>query len=102
MENISTIKVIKRNGKKVPFNIAKLTIGIKNAFYNTEFSEEKSDSELNLAANEVVSKVIDKITSEILIEDTITVQNLSELTERVLQESGYLEVYNTYANYNWS
>jgi anaerobic ribonucleoside-triphosphate reductase len=99
MENITTIKVIKRNGKKVPFNIAKLTIGIKNAFYNTDFSEEKSDSELNLAANEIVSKVIDKITSEILIEDTITVQNLSELTERVLQESGYLEVYNTYANY---
>ena len=99
MKEISTIKVIKRNGKKVPFNTAKLTIGIKNAFYNTEFGEEKTDSELNLAANEVVSKIVDIITSEASIEDTVTVQTLSELTERTLQELGYLEVYNTYVNY---
>lgn len=99
MNDLTKIKVIKKNGKKVPFNLTKITIGIRNAFFNTLFEEEKTDDELSLAANEIITEVTSLITNEIKFKDTVTVAELSELIEKTLQEFGYLEVYNTYANY---
>ena len=99
MNDLTKIKVIKRNGKKVPFNLTKITIGIRNAFFNTDSTLEMTDDEKSLAANNVITEVTSLLTSEIQNKDSITVQELSELVERILQKCGYLEVYNTYTNY---
>lgn len=98
MKDITKIKVIKRNGKKVPFNLVKITIGIRNAFLNTE-SFNKDETELDLAINEIVNNITEELTDKIFIEDTISVYELSELIEKKLQELGYLDVCATYSNY---
>ena len=99
MNDLTKITVIKRNGKKTPFNLTKLTIGVKNSFNNTEFTEEKTDNELSLMTNQVINEVIKLILEKIEDKNTITVVELSELVEQVLQKLGFLNVYNTYSEY---
>ena len=88
-----TLKVIKRNGKKVGFNEDKIGLTIKKAFDNFEEGYTPEDS------SKVYKKVIDDINETYADLKVIKIEDIQDLIEKNLRELNYLDVLEGFRSY---
>ena len=82
------IKVIKRDGKRVEFDGAKIAIAIKKGFdsvideENPKYTEEDINKIYNLVIEEIASLNVQKI----------KIEEIQDLIEKHLRQEGYIDV----------
>ena len=84
--------VVKRDGKSVDFNIAKISAAITKAFQALE--KQYHPSIIDLIALHVTADFENKI-----VDDKISVEDIQDSVEKVLSESGYADVAKAYILY---
>ena len=97
------LKVVKRNGKKVDFEGAKIALAIKKGFDNivipddVEVETGKVYTEKDI--QKVYQSVITRIEKEYKDEEKIKIEEIQDLIEEELQKKGYLDVYHSFKDY---
>lgn len=94
VSNPTALKVVKRDGKKVPFNKEKIAVAIKKGFdsvVNENYNEED--------ANKVFVAVIDSIAIDYAEIDLIKIEDIQDLIEQKLGELKYQDVLESFSNY---
>lgn len=98
-----TLKVIKRDGKKVDFNGTKIAMAIKKAF---DQIDENDDGESNNSAgytekdiNTIYKLVIARIEKEYNEAEKIKIETIQDMIEDALKKKGYDDVYNAFSSY---
>ena len=93
-DRLSTMKVVKRNGKRVEFDGSKIALAVKKGFD----SVEKETNSYGLDdVNKVYNKVIEQIKKQ--EKDSIKIEQIQDLIEQELQKNGYEDVYQSFAEY---
>lgn len=90
-DKFSNIIVIKRSGKRVPFNGMKIAIAIKKGFDSVEGKYNEDD------ANSVYNRVINRILDENL--EKLKIEQIQDFIEDELKRSGYDDVYKSFSAY---
>ncbi len=90
-EKLNDIIVVKRDGKKVTFDGTKVAIAIKKGFDSIEGKYNEDD--VNRVYNKVIEKILD------LEKERIKIEDIQDLIEQQLKESGYEDVYNSFSEY---
>ena len=94
--NSNKITVVKRDGKKVEFNRAKIAIAIKKGFDSIKLENgENKYTEKDI--NKVLNKVLNKI-EELTIEK-IKIEERQDMIEASLKEEKYQDVYESFSTY---
>ncbi|MBI5151462.1 MAG: ribonucleoside reductase class II [Candidatus Pacebacteria bacterium] len=89
---VSIVFVIKRDGKKVPFSMEKISSSIIHAGKDTGEYEEKD-------ADRIVRKVEVKLASVRTQHDAVTVQQIRDVVEPTIAEAGYFATAKYYILY---
>lgn len=97
------LKVVKRNGKKVDFNGAKIALAIQKGFDNivlpddidVETGKEYSTKDMQ----KVYQAVISRIEKEYKEAEKIKIEDIQDMIEDELQKKGYLDVYHSFKYY---
>ena len=89
-----TFKVVKRDGKKVPFNEDKIGVAIKKGFDSMEESNYTPED-----SSKVYKKVIDDINDNYQDMKVIKIEDIQDLIEKDLKELGYLDVLENFSSY---
>ena len=98
-EVLENLKVVKRNGKKVDFDSAKVAIAIKKGFdgvLKTEEDEVKYDSK---DVQKIYQSVMKKIIKDYKDEEKIKIEEIQDLIEEMLKKYKYDEVYQSFSGY---
>ena len=90
-EKTQNIIVIKRDGKRVPFDGLKIAIAIKKGFDSIEGKYTDND------VNKIYNKVIEKIIST--GKERIKIENIQDIIEEELKKNKYEDVYESFASY---
>ena len=101
-ELFANLIVVKRNGKKVEFNSAKIAIAIKKGFDEVIDRIQDSGQECNYSEKDmqtVFHAVLDKIEQEYQDKEKIKIEEIQDLIESSLKEKGYNDVYESFSNY---
>ncbi len=102
-ELLENLKVVKRNGKKVEFNGAKIAIAIKKGFDNLERAEYAELNEGNNYTEKDIQKVyqavIKRIEKDYKDEEKIKIEDIQDIIEDELQKKGYIDVYKSFSDY---
>ena len=98
-EKLETLEVIKRNGKKVPFDGAKVAMAIKKGFDSTIVDDEDERKYTSKDIQKVYQAVIKKIAKEYLEDGKIKIEQIQDLIEEHLQKYEYLDVYERFSEY---
>ena len=85
-EKLETLEVIKRNGKKVPFDGAKVAMAIKKGFDSTIIDDEEERKYTSKDIQKVYQAVIKRIAKEYLEEGKIKIEQIQDLIEEHLQK----------------
>ena len=99
-EKLSTLKVIKRDGKKVDFNGTKIAVAIKKGFDSVNIDDEDpkySEKDVNkvyLAVLARIEKEYVKVGAE-----KIKIEDIQDMIEEELKLEGYEDVYNSFSEY---
>jgi len=101
-EKLADVVVVKRNGKKVEFNGAKIAVAIKKGFDSVPIIEDEDTGEEIIRYTEKdiqrvyqsVLKHIEKISAE-----KIKIEEIQDLIEAELKRLGYVDVYQSFADY---
>ena len=88
------LTVIKREGKRVPFNGEKIAIAIKKGF-DSVANEEYDESD----SNQVYNSVLEEILKEYEDRKTIKIESIQDIIEKKLQDLGYIDVYKSFSEY---
>ena len=98
-----TLKVVKRNGKKVDFDGAKIALAIKKGFDNIVIPD---DIEVETGKNytekdmqKVYQSVISRIEKDYKEEEKIKIEEIQDMIEDELKKKGYLDVYHSFKDY---
>ena len=92
--NSNKIIVVKRDGKKVDFNKAKIAVAIKKGFDSVklENGETKySEKDVNIILNRVLTKIEKENPERIKIEE------IQDMIEIALKEEKYEDVYESFS-----
>ena len=98
-EKLETLEVIKRNGKKVPFDGAKVAMAIKKGFDSTIVDDEEERKYTSKDIQKVYQAVIKKIAKEYLEEGKIKIEQIQDLIEEHLKKYEYMDVYEKFSEY---
>ena len=98
-EKLETLEVIKRNGKKVPFDGTKVAMAIKKGFDSTIIDDEEERKYTSKDIQKVYQAVIKKIAKEYQEAGKIKIEEIQDLIEVSLKKKGYEEVYVSFAEY---
>lgn len=102
-EFFENLKVVKRNGKKVDFDGAKIALAIKKGFDNIIVSDDiEVDTEKNYTEKDmqrVYQAVISRIEKEYKNEEKIKIENIQDMIEDELQKKNYIDVYHSFKEY---
>ena len=90
--NKSMINVVKRDGEVVDFNLVKISDAISKAFTATQ--KNYTDEIINLLSLRVTSDFQDKVKGQ-----TISVEDIQDSVEHVLEHTGYTDVAKAYILY---
>ena len=96
-ELVTTLKVVKRNGKKVDFDGTKIALAIKKGFDSIV-----SDDELVYTSKDVTKvyqTVIKKIEKDYKNEEKIKIEDIQDMIEDALVKCGYDDVYKSFSEY---
>ena len=98
-----TLKVIKRDGKKVDFNGTKIAMAIKKAFdkidRNDDGEENYSTGYTEKDINSIYKMVISRIEKEYKDAEKIKIETIQDMIEDALKKKGYEDVYNEFSSY---
>ncbi len=99
LDKVSTLTVIKRNGKKVDFDGSKIALAIKKGF--DHFIITNGDDEEKKYTEEDIQKVYKEVISRIDKEytDKIKIEQIQDLIEESLKKKGYPDVYEHFSEY---
>ena len=101
LDKVSTLTVIKRNGKKVDFDGSKIALAIKKGFDHFIITngddEEKKYTEEDI--QKVYKEVINRIDKEYSDSDKIKIEQIQDLIEESLKKKGYQDVYEHFSEY---
>ena len=101
MEKVSNLTVIKRNGKKVEFDGAKIALAIKKGFDHVTImngdDEETIYTEKDIQI--VYKEVIFRIEKDFKDQEKIKIEQIQDLIEEALQKKGYEDVYQHFSEY---
>ena len=96
-ELVATLKVVKRNGKKVDFDGAKVALAIKKGFDSiTKDDEPVYDSK---DVQKVYQTVIKRIEKDYKNEDKIKIEEIQDMIEDALKKCKYDDVYKSFSEY---
>ncbi len=98
-EKLETLEVIKRNGKKVPFDGAKVAMAIKKGFDSTIIDDEEERKYTSKDIQKVYQAVIKKIAKEYLEDGKIKIEQIQDLIEEHLKKYEYMDVYERFSEY---
>lgn len=96
-EKLSHLTVIKRSGKKVEWNSAKIAIAIKKAFDALEKAEGE-DLYTEKDVNKVYNEVVKQIEKEYKDQEKIKIEAIQDIIEDKLKKK-YNDVYKTFSEY---
>ena len=96
-ELITTLKVVKRNGKKVDFDGTKIALAIKKGFDSITRDDEPVYSTKDV--QKVYQAVIKRIEKEYKNEEKIKIEEIQDLIEEALNKCGYEDVYKSFSEY---
>lgn len=91
MNELNQIIVVKRNGKKVDFDGAKIALAIKKGFDSVEKNYTAED------ANKIYNDVIEHISG--LNIEKIKIEQIQDIIEQKLKENNYIDVYESFSKY---
>ncbi len=98
-----TLKVIKRDGKKVDFNGTKIAMAIKKAFdkidKNDDGEENHSTGYTEKDINGIYKIVISRIEKEYKDAEKIKIETIQDMIEDALKKKGYEDVYDEFSSY---
>lgn len=89
------MKVVKRDGKVVPFNGEKIALAIRKGFINTDSRSQYTEDD----HNKVYNKVIEDIKNAYKENDNVEIESIQDTIEKELKELGYIDVYESFSNY---
>ena len=95
---IDNLKVVKRNGKKVPFDTAKVAIAIKKGFDGTVHEEEETKYTAK-DVQKVYQSVIKEICKKYKDAEKIKIEEIQDLIEEMLKKNKYEDVYQAFSDY---
>ena len=98
-EKLETLEVIKRNGKKVPFDGTKVAMAIKKGFDSTIVDDEEEKKYTSKDIQKVYQAVIKKIAKEYLPIGKIKIEEVQDLIEEHLKKYDYIDVYEQFSEY---
>ena len=97
-EKVNTLKVVKRNGKKVDFDGAKIAVAIKKGFDSiVKEDEEVKYNEKDI--QKVYQNVIKVIEKEYKDAEKIKIEEIQDLIEEALKKYDYEDVYKSFSEY---
>ena len=96
-ELATTLKVVKRNGKKVDFDGTKVAMAIKKGFDSITKDDEPVYTTKDI--QKVYQTVIKKIEKEYANEEKIKIEDIQDLIEESLKKCHYEDVYNSFSEY---
>ena len=97
-EMVNNLKVVKRNGKKVDFDGAKIAVAIKKGFDSLIIEDEEPKyNEKDI--QKVYQNVIKKIEKDYKNEEKIKIEEIQDLIEESLQKYNYEDVYKSFSEY---
>ena len=96
-ELVTTLKVVKRNGKKVDFDGTKIALAIKKGFDSITRDDEPVYSSKDV--QKVYQTVIKKIEKEYKDEEKIKIEEIQDLIEEALNKCGYEDVFKSFSEY---
>ena len=91
---LDTLKVIKRDGKKVAFNEEKIAIAVKKGF-DSALNEDYNPEDSNKVFNSVMAAIKEKYVGL----EFIKIEDIQDLIETKLSELGYEDVYKSFSSY---
>ena len=96
-ELATTLKVVKRNGKKVDFDGTKVAMAIKKGFDSITKDDEPVYTAKDI--QKVYQTVIKKIEKEYANEEKIKIEDIQDLIEESLKKCHYEDVYKSFSEY---
>jgi len=97
-KKLKHLEVVKRKGKKVPFDGTKIAVAIKKGFDSVVDDEGE-----RVYSEEDIIKVYDSVVSDIeksyKDSKTIKIEDIQDLIEKDLQNNGYDDVHDSFSNY---
>jgi len=98
-ENTTTLKVVKRNGKKVDFDSSKIAMAIKKGFDSVENRDSESPKYTDKDIQKVKEKVIKHIEKEYKNAEKIKIEEIQDVIEAELKKNNYEDVYKSFSEY---
>ena len=98
-EVLEKLLVVKRNGKKVPFDTTKVAIAIKKGFDGVVAVEDEECKYDAKDVQKIYQNVIKKIVKDYKEEEKIKIEEIQNIIEEMLKKYKYDEVYQSFANY---
>ena len=96
-EKVANKIVVKRDGKKVEFDGAKIALAIQKGFYDIVKEEGKDSKYDETDVNKVYTKVLSRIGK--LDGERIKIEEIQDLIEEELKNNGYQDVYEAFSTY---
>lgn len=97
-EKVAKKAVVKRDGKKVEFDGAKIALAIQKGFGDIADKEGTNNTKYSETdVNKVYSKVLSRI--EKSESEKIKIEEIQDLIEEELKSNGYQDVYEAFSNY---
>ena len=96
-EITNTLSVVKRNGKKVDFDGAKIALAIKKGFDSITVDDEPVYDSKDV--QKVYQTVIKRIEKEYKDEEKIKIEDIQDMIEDALKKCKYEDVYESFSQY---
>ena len=103
VDQLEGIAVIKRNGKKVEFDGAKIALAIKKGFDSVEVDDDESEKEKKYNSSDI-QKVYGAVLKKIIKDkndknNRFKIEEIQDYIENELSSKGYLDVYKSFSEY---
>jgi len=98
-EQLPTIMVVKRDGKKVDFNGSKVAMAIKKGFDSVIDEDAEEEKYTTKDIQKVYQGVLKRIYKEYATEEKIKIETIQDMIEDELKKKGYEDVYTSFAEY---
>ena len=102
-ELLEELTVIKRNGKKVPFDGAKIALAIKKGFDSVEVDDDEEEKERKYTSKDiqkVYQAVLKKIERDAEEKNKkFKIEEIQDYIENELSSKGYQDVYESFSSY---
>ena len=99
IEEITTLKVVKRNGRKVDFDGAKIAMAIKKGFDSVENTESEINKYSEKDIQKVYQTVLKRIEKDYKDAEKIKIEEIQDLIEDALLKGKYEDVFKSFSEY---